>query len=333
MSIMEDSIQPVILCGGFGTRLWPLSTPNIPKQFISLGTKGTFLDQTLQRISAINICKESLLIMHEDHKVVEKTDNINKDNIIYEKYSNDTAVAVARVVDHLNSSETNDETLLLFLPADHYIGNTNNFINDILEGSQHIDNDNIVLFGLNPTNVETKYGYILSTENKLLFREKPDYDTAKKLIDQGAMWNSGIFLTKLKTLNKLFSNCKYDIQDWIINERSGKAPSFDVAILQEHDKLYCQPCDNWNWDDIGTWNSFLQLPDIKQELLCNKISQCLDCNNVSILNRTEMPVLAIGCDNISIINTPSGLLILSNKKENCDSHNNILKNFSTKLYQ
>jgi len=323
---MENKdIQPIILCGGFGTRLWPLSTPHIPKQFISLGCKGTFLDQTIERSKLLHEALEPILIMHEDHQC-------DYQNIIYEKYSNDTAVAIAKVCYELSEKNINKDTILLILPADHYVENNEAFIRDIKLGRENVKDDNIVLFGIQPTEPETKYGYIICEKNGLSFIEKPNFDVANELISNGALWNSGIILSKLSTLINCFNNSQYNIMDWIKNPRVGKAPSFDVSILQNYKNLYCQMCSNWIWSDVGTWNSFVQIPEIQEELsnqgtLSN--NGTLSCDNVHILNRTKIPIAAIGCKDLLIINTESGLLVLSNKHD----HSNRLKDFANNLYK
>jgi mannose-1-phosphate guanylyltransferase len=161
-------VQPVILCGGFGTRLWPLSTPATPKQFISMGNEsGTFLKQTLDRVNLISSTLKPILVTHEDHLSLLEGEDCT---IVCEKYSNDTAVAIARAC---LACKDIDNTILLILPADHYIANVDNFVNDINTGLKHVTESNIVLFGIKPTSPETKYGYIRSTKEKVIFKEKP----------------------------------------------------------------------------------------------------------------------------------------------------------------
>lgn len=324
--MIEDKyIQPVILCGGFGTRLWPLSTPNIPKQFISLGSKGSFLEQTIERTKLLKNSLKPLLIMHEDHKTFFDEMFIDVGTVVYEKYSNDTAVAIARICYELNNKNVDGDTILLILPADHYIENETNFNNDILSGLDKINDSNIILFGIQPTEPETKYGYIVPEGEKITFKEKPDVDTANELISKNALWNSGIFVSKLKTLNNCFFEAQCDIMDWVKNPREGKYPSFDVAVLQQYKNICYQRCLDWGWSDVGTWNSFVQIPEIKNEL---STTEALLCNNVHILNRSNTPVAVIGCKNLLIINTHSGILILSNEHD----HSNHLKTFTNNLY-
>lgn len=316
-------LQPIILCGGSGTRLWPLSTPTIPKQFISLGPNGTFLEQTLGRCRQLTNSVEPYLMTNKNSPTTETK------NVITELYSNDTTVAIARVCRYFEDLGTSPDQILLFLPADHYIKNTEVFLADIDNGIKKITDKNIVLFGIQPTSPETKYGYILSTSTGLKFKEKPDHREALILMSNNAMWNSGIIMTKLGTLLKIFDESGYDIWDWVDNPREGKAPSFDVAILQEYKELTCHHCQNWGWSDVGTWSSFLDLPEVQDEILSNT-AKTLSCRDVSLINKTNIPVAIIGCDDLLVILTNDGILI-TNKNNDCS---NELKNYvSNNLYK
>src|SRR3972149_2575505 len=195
-------IQPVILCGGSGTRLWPISTPKIPKQFISLGKKGTLLEETIRRVSLV--MKECdnytsygpLLIMHKNHTLPEELSQ-HSSNVIYESDANDAAVAVGRAALEIKNRYHDDKVIMIVLPADHYIENVDAFVYDIHAGINKVTEDNIVLFGIEPTSPETKYGYIIPALNGVWFREKPDAITALELIKQQALWNSGIFASNV----------------------------------------------------------------------------------------------------------------------------------------
>ena len=123
---------------------------------------------------------------------------------------------------------------MVVLPADHYIENVEAFVHDIVEGITHVIKENIVLYGIEPIAPETKYGYIVPNPNGVWFREKPDAITALELIKQKALWNSGIFAAHVDLILKCLRNSQYSIMDWVTSPREGKAPSFDVAVLQEH---------------------------------------------------------------------------------------------------
>jgi len=327
-------LQPVIMCGGSGTRLWPLSTLKMPKQFITLGNKGTLLEQTINRILKVNDkCQEEgyhayspILIMHKDHILPPELESY-KNDIVYEEYANDTAVAVAKVSTFIKNRYNDDNVILLVMPADHYIENVEAFVYDIVEGITRVTDDNIVLYGIEPTSPETKYGYIIpgSTmkqvgqpgtnkvdlgEDRVRFREKPDVTTAQQLITQNALWNSGIFCSNLNTVLRCLQTSSSNIMDWVIHPREGKAPSFDVAVLQEYHKIYAHYCLKWNWSDVGTWQSFIEIPEIRDQMKDTSGVITSECSNVNVLNRNHSNIVVIGCQNLLVITNGSNILIM-----------------------
>lgn len=330
----QTKIQPVILCGGSGSRLWPLSNAKIPKQFISLGNKGTLLEQTIHRVcSVLKNCKKEgyqtydpLLIMNKDHKLPLELRE-HEDNVVYEQYMNDTAVAVAKAALEIKKRHNEDLVIMIVLPADHYIENVEAFVYDIVEGITKIEQNNIVLYGIEPTAPETKYGYIIPSGHGVWFREKPDAEIALELIKRHALWNSGIFASYVDTVLSGLRNSSYNILDWIINPREGKAPSFDVAVLQEHPKIYAHYCLRWKWSDVGTWESFTSIPEVKEEMEQASTIVMKDCKNVNVLNRSPGNVVVIGCDNLLVVTVGSDLLIMPNTGD----FNNQLKEISTGL--
>ena len=328
-------LQPVILCGGQGGRLWPLSNPSLPKQFIKIGDKGTLLEQTIQRIlSVMRTCQikgyetcDPILIMHKDHKLPPEL-IVHNPNIVYELYANDTAVAVARASLEIKKRHNNEAIVMLVLPADHYIENVEAFVYDIVEGILKVDQNNIVLYGIKPTAPDTKYGYIIPSLTGVWFKEKPDVGTALELIKQQALWNSGIFASYVDTTLSCLRISPYNILDWVINPREGKAPSFDVAVLQEHPIIYAHSCLKWRWSDVGTWESFIAIPEVKAEMTEASTIILKDCKNVNVLNRSPGGnVVIIGCDDLLVVTSGSDLLIMPNTGD----FNNQLKEIATRI--
>ena len=328
-------IQPIILCGGSGTRLWPFSTPKIPKQFISLGERGTLLEETIRRVMLVmdkcttlgyKTC-DPLLIMHHAHTLPSEL-SAYESNVIYENYANDTAVAVAKSLLEIQKRNNDlSDIIIVVLPADHYIYNIDAFVKDISGGITHVTNNNIVLYGIDPTGPETKYGYIIPSKPKITFREKPDVNLALDLINMNALWNSGIFAANADLVLKSLFESPYNIMDWIHHPRDGKAQSFDVAVLQEHDDIYAHHCDGWRWSDVGTWESFMEIPEIKNEMVDYNVSTLTECNNVNLLNRSHNHIVIIGCDNLNVVANGKDLLIMSNKGD----YNNQLKEIATRV--
>lgn len=331
-------IQPVILCGGGGSRLYPISNPKTPKQFVSLGEKGTLLEQTLLRIDKISemlinnhslVVYKPLLIMHHTHKEhLHYIASFDYD-IIYEEYANDTAVAVGNVCSYVQKKYNNDNVVIVVFPSDHYIYNENNFVNDIVDGTLSVTSDNIVLFGLEPTQPTTKYGYILNTNGVVTFIEKPAIDVASNLISQNALWNSGIFAANNKLILNCLSNSTYNVMDYVFNPRVGKMASFDIVVLQNYHHIVLHACTGWKWSDVGTWDSFLEIPEIKQELNENKAVITNECFNTQVLNRGNGNTVLIGCKDIIVVRHGDDILIMSNTTD----YNTQLKNIALTLSQ
>jgi mannose-1-phosphate guanylyltransferase len=342
---MSRVIQPVVLCGGGGSRLYPISNPKTPKQFVSLGERGTLLEQTLERINKIsNLCRDNnfivynpLLIMHNTHK--EHLECLNSISlfdydIIYEEYANDTAVAVANVCCHITKKYKDDDIIIVVFPADHYIYEIDHFINDICNGITSVTDNNIVLFGLEPTQPTTKYGYIIKSEDQIgnqtvKFIEKPNITLASSLISMNALWNSGIFAASNKLILKCLTESEYNIMDYVYNPKAGKMPSFDIVVLQQYDNIIVHECAGWKWSDVGTWDSFLEIPEIKQELVSNQSVITNECVNTQVLNRGNGNTVLIGCKNIIVIRNGDDILIMSNNED----YNTQLKNIALKISQ
>lgn len=313
---MKVLIQPIILCGGNGTRLWPLSTSKKPKQMIEITENKTMLQMTIDRISMVekdyiknggNNFLKNLLVVNKEHTFPESLD-LEKFDVLREEYSNDTAIAVYKSLLYVSNKHPEKEIIIIVIPSDHYIKNTETFSYDIVEGLKNIGNDNIVLFGIEPTAPETKYGYIIPSTNNISFVEKPDCQTALELIKKRAMWNSGIFAAKLCHVLDKLKYSEHNLNEWILNNKPEKAPSFDVAILQKHKNLYAHYCLNWGWSDVGTWNSFIELSEIKCQL--NKDTIIADSHNVHVLNRSSQNLVIIGCNDLMVVTTKDNILIM-----------------------
>jgi len=213
----------------------------------------------------------------------------------------------------------------LVLPADHYIHNVEAFVRDITTGIDSVNDTNIVLYGIDPTGPETKYGYIIPAPDGIRFHEKPDSDRAMKLINDGALWNSGIFAADVDVV--LESLNRTNIFDWVENPRRGKASSFDVAVLQEHKNIFAIHCSGWKWSDVGTWESFVDIPPVKEEMDRMEKVITKNCDNISVVNKGMGNIVLIGCKDLLVVNVDGNILIMPNKGD----HNNSLKEIATRL--
>lgn len=317
--------QPVILCGGIGARLWPISTHAIPKQFITIENKGSLIQETIRRVNGITPTTP-LLVMNVEHKSLQNIDAYSC-RILYEPYANDTAVAVFRAALEIKKEYPEEKVIMLTLPADHYIENIENFTKDIISGLSQVTSNNIVLFGIDPISPETKYGYIIPGDNGITFEEKPNEKTAIELIKKGSLWNSGIFCGEVDLILKCLQKSSHNVMDWIEYPREGKAASFDVAVLQEYDNIIAYHCGNWNWSDVGGWDFFMKIPEVQNELKkCNNV-HVADCSDVQVLNRGSGTVLVLGCSNLLVAVNGSNILVTPKTSD----FNSLLKNIVTNL--
>ncbi|WP_284960278.1 mannose-1-phosphate guanylyltransferase/mannose-6-phosphate isomerase [Citrobacter portucalensis] len=282
---------PVIMAGGSGSRLWPLSRSQYPKQFISLNSNMSMLQETFYRLSEISH-KDAIVICNEEHRFIvkEQLDDISfgESQIILEPIGRNTAPAIALAafaVEHTLLEEDN-EPIMLVLAADHAIKDTKNFIRAIQAALPYADMGKLVTFGIIPTAPETGYGYI-ELGNQLgtdcfevnSFAEKPDVNTAKKYLDSKRhLWNSGIFIFKassyLQELKKYrddifqacsaaFNSSKKDMGFLRIEKELFQhcpSESVDYAVMEKTSECVVVPMDA-GWSDVGSWSSLWDISD------------------------------------------------------------------------
>ena len=268
-----SEILPVLLCGGLGARLYPISTPEKPKPYLNLTSESESLLQiTARRMSG---ALEPVVICHKDHVAMTREQFIDIDivpkQIIAEPMRRNTGPAIALAVSALQYTP---DQIILCLPCDHEIQDLDCFISALCHGVKAARDGHIALFAEKPSYAETGYGYIsLSQETSLLnvydvhsFHEKPNMAAAKEYIEHGFLWNTGMVMAKVSALMDVFIH--YTPEIWAILgqcERqkadevwsvSGKyfeeipSVSFDVAILEKCQSLKCVPVE-MGWKDIG----------------------------------------------------------------------------------
>ena len=268
-------IKPVILCGGAGTRLWPKSKSNLPKQFIDFGG-WTLFQKTLLRIKNpifdYPIISTNLIYLNLVRKYLSKY-RMKKYKIILEPSKKNTAPAILSCA---LSKEVTYEQPMIFFPADHLIEKTKQFNRSINLNKKYLNKDNIFIFGIKPNSPSSQYGYFLTKKiskslNRVVkFIEKPNIRNAKKIVKKKGFWNSGIFFARkdsiinnfkkhqFKTLklcihsvnrSKISKNACY------LNKKSFKkiqAKSFDYAILEKSKNINGIKL-NIPWSDLGSW--------------------------------------------------------------------------------
>tara|TARA_B100000686_G_scaffold228850_1_gene236196 strand:+ start:657 stop:1862 length:1206 start_codon:yes stop_codon:yes gene_type:complete len=274
-------IRPVILCGGAGTRLWPKQKMHQAKQFIDFGG-WSLIQKTLERIKNpafdYPIISTNFKYLKEVRKVLKKN-RVKKYKIVLEPAKKNTAPAI------LSSALLKDIPLmqpLIYFAADHLIEKSNILNKSIRINKVNLDNQNIFIFGIKPTNPSSEYGYFLSKKNKnnihkvTKFIEKPRLNKAKQIIKKKGYWNSGIFyLRKDSIINnfkkyqkKIFRSCleavhkaRYSNNTYYLNKRSfskSLEKSFDYAILEKTKKINAIKLDI-PWSDLGSWKEISKI--------------------------------------------------------------------------
>lgn len=341
-------IKPIILAGGSGTRLWPLSRKLFPKQFLKITTDNSMLQETALRLSALKANKP-ITICNEEHRfiVAEQLREIEQlGNVILEPIGRNTAPAIAlAAISELNNG---NDPVLLVLAADHVINNATEFCKVVSKAEQLAETGKLVTFGIVPTHAETGYGYIRSgntVENVAFevaeFVEKPDLGTAERYLSSGEYyWNSGMFMFKasryIEELEKyqpeILKYCKASIDtsttdlDFIRVDETEftNCPddSIDYAVMEKTDSAVVVPLDA-GWNDIG---SFSAIWDIKDKDKNGNVHQgdVLTYNSQNNLVFAESKLVAtVGLENTIVVQTKDAILVAN--KDNVQDVKNIVE--------
>ncbi len=337
-------IIPVILCGGSGSRLWPLSRGIRPKQFLKLNGNYSLLQETVLRTQ--KACETSMdkfvFVTLEDtgkelRQQLEELGSQYTQHILYEPSARNTAAAVAFAAQYV-SKQFGDSSIMWILPADHHISDGNALKQALEETVTAAQQGYLTTFGIIPTRPETGYGYIRITDETVTgqtrkaakFVEKPNLETAKTYIKGGNyLWNSGMFVFKTNTIIENYTRHANEIMQYVQSsmEHDSKHPSsdiykkipkvpFDTAIMEKSDKVAVIPCD-MGWSDIGSWESLWEISEKdKQGNVTYGITALKDTQNCMIHAKNRL-VACAGLDNIVVIETADAILIAD--KSNTDS--------------
>ena len=323
----------VILAGGSGSRLWPISRTMLPKQFVRMFQGKSLFQKTFLRNR--KSCSKCLITLNKDHYylALDQLDLGKEDSIqfLLEQVGRDTAPAIA-----LACMAIHPEQVVLVTSSDHIIHDHEAYDNAIAEAKQLALQDYIVTFGIDPTYAETGYGYIEAAGRDVLsFKEKPDLVTAKRYLDKGNFyWNSGMYCFKAGVLlneiekldKKFFSACKKAMQNIDTTESvididldlmlNIPPNSIDYTLMEKSQKMKVIPCAI-GWSDLGSFDSLYK--ELKNEDEYNTIFQQLDISpspilvdskNNFILNR-ERQIAMVDVCNLMVVDTSDALLIIN----------------------
>lgn len=332
-------IIPVIMAGGSGTRLWPLSRQHYPKQLLKLFGDKTMLQQTLLRLTGLPDVAPPIVVCNEEHRfmVAEQLQEIGQRDavIILEPVARNTAPAIALAALQARTMETNPT--LLVLAADHMIRDVNEFQRVVNLAVEAAAEGRIATFGVQPTHPETGYGYIKTETGKGAdggyyfpveqFVEKPDLATAEQYLAAGCYyWNSGMFVFNTQVFLSEMEHYSPEVVvaaeqartlavhdlDFIRIDRDAFATapniSIDYALMEKSQKVVCVPLDA-GWSDVGDWKSFSDLSD-KDEANNSFIGDTIDIGSSDTLVFSQDKLVAtVGVKNLMIINTPDAVLV------------------------
>jgi len=317
----------IILCGGSGARLWPVSRELYPKQFCNLISEQSLFQDTLLRNR--DLCYKTIIATNEQQYPLakEQADKISAKNVefILEPIGRNTAPAIAIACMSLNYDD-----IAFITPSDHYIKNEDKY-NDALEKAKNIaKSDFLVTFGIKPLYPETGYGYIETEgENVISFKEKPDENTAKKYMASGKYyWNSGMFAFKVKTF--LDELKKYSEEIFTASEKAFEkrktenkitkilkpymekipAKSIDYAVMEKSNKIKMLSIDV-NWSDLGSFESIyniLKTDENGNAFRSSLKNICVDSKNNLIFSGNRQ-IAFIDVDDLVVVDTDDALLI------------------------
>ncbi len=308
----------ILLSGGSGKRLWPLSNDIRSKQFLKVvrnenGEKESMVQGVFRQIK--NAGLNAKITIATGITQVESIKNQLGDNvsIVVEPQRRNTFPAIALSVAYLNYEKncSLDETIIV-LPVDPYVSGDYFLALKNLDEAVQSNMADIILMGVNPTYPSEKYGYIIPEKREKInrvieFKEKPDEKAARELINRGGLWNCGVFAFKLSyVMNIVNSIIKCECYEDIVKQYSTlEQTSFDYAVVEKAKSAAVIPY-NGEWKDLGTWNT---LTEVMEENQIGDVKISSDCKNTHVINELEIPVVVMGSENMIVAASPDGILV------------------------
>lgn len=340
---MNTNYYAILMAGGVGSRFWPVSTQDYPKQFHDmLGSGQTLIQKTFERLSRLIPAENILILTNERYNdlVLEQLPAVRQEQVLLEPAMRNTAPCILYAA--LKIQKQNPDALMVVAPSDHWIEDEAAFIADLQTcfdfcGSQ----DALMTLGIKPTFPNTGFGYIEFDKSDVQpvkkvrqFREKPDYETAKTFLESGNfLWNGGIFIWSARAITQAFSNFQPEMDQlfrqglpvfntpeestFISREyASAENISIDYAVMEKADNVYVLPA-SFDWNDLGTWGSLHEkLPkDSSNNAVVNATVILENATNNIIRAEGKKLVIIDGLDDFIIVDREDVLLIYPKAKE------------------
>ncbi len=328
----QKNICAVILAGGSGSRLWPLSRQHLPKQFLALDGDASLLQTTINRLAPVIDAENILIVTQESHAKGEAYHALMPYQTLIEPVGRNTAPAIAIAAAHLVADGA--DPIMVVLPADHVIKDEVQFLAHLHTAIEAATSGKLVTFGIQPSRPDTGFGYIKAHagENPDIyeverFTEKPDHVTAERFLKEGGyFWNSGMFVWRASVILAEIQQhlpAVYQVVQTILAESRAAGTfqqavekhfaampsiSIDYGVLEKSDRVSLIPCDI-GWNDVGSWQAVYEIA-IKDEngnaLQGNVIA--LDCKN-NLIRAEKRLVAAIGVEDLCVVETADAVLI------------------------
>jgi mannose-1-phosphate guanylyltransferase len=340
---MNKNYYAILMAGGVGSRFWPVSTQDFPKQFHDmLGTGDTLIQKTFYRLANI-IPKENIFILTNERYndlVFEQLPEVTKRQVVLEPAMRNTAPCILYAA--LKIQKENEDAVMIVAPSDHWIEDEEAFTGNVQQAFDFCSkNDALMTLGIQPTFPNTGYGYIEyeASSNDAIksvnqFREKPDYETAKEFIAQGNfLWNAGIFMWSVASVVNAYKKNQPNLyqlfekgievynthfEDDFIRDNYGKSEniSVDYAIMESSNNVHVLPA-TFDWNDLGTWGSLYDKLDKDEDnnAVVNARTLTEDASGNMIRTKSDKIVVVDGLHDYIIVDKDEVLLIFPKTKE------------------
>jgi len=341
--IMNKNYYAILMAGGVGSRFWPVSTTDFPKQFHDmLGTGETLIQKTFSRLSKLIPSENILILTNEKYNdlVLKQLPQVSQDQVLLEPAMRNTAPCILYA--SLKIQKKNPNAVMVVAPSDHWIEDEVAFVHDLQQSFDFCEANNALMtLGITPTFPNTGFGYIeFDKEDTNLikkvtqFREKPDYETAKSFLKSGNfVWNAGIFIWSVKAITEAFSQFQPVMNSLFLsgyndynseNEKSfisnnydlAENISIDYAILEKAQNVYILPA-TFDWNDLGTWGSLHEKleKDENNNAVVNATVVLENASNNIIRTDAKKLIVIDGISDYIIVDREDVLLIYPKSKE------------------